>query len=155
MGRKMINITVNCARCGHPFNQRQPNGNLNRHLKYCGRSCAMQNKRQGVKHSVEWNRKISEALRGEKGKNWRGGITPWQKTERRKPEYKQWRIAVFTRDSYTCVLCGTRGGELNADHIKSWIKYPELRLDLDNGRTLCVPCHKQTPTYAKNLKYQE
>ena len=34
-----------------------------------------------------------------------------------------------------------------ADHVKPWALYPELRYDLDNGRTLCVPCHKKTETY--------
>jgi 5-methylcytosine-specific restriction endonuclease McrA len=43
----------------------------------------------------------------------------------------------------------------NADHIKPWCKHPELRYDLNNGRTLCVECYKKTPTYgAKTKTYQ-
>lgn len=29
--------------------------------------------------------------------------------------------------------------------------FPELCYELDNGRTLCKPCHKLTPTYGGKL----
>lgn len=62
-------------------------------------------------------------------------------------EYKRWRKAVFERDNYTCQMCGKRGEYLQADHIMPWALFPELRYDVDNGRTLCIPCHKTTPNY--------
>lgn len=62
-------------------------------------------------------------------------------------EYRLWREAVFKRDDWTCVDCGTRGGKLHADHIKPYSKFPELRYDVANGRALCVPCHRATPTF--------
>lgn len=37
----------------------------------------------------------------------------------------------------------------NADHIKSFKDHPELRTDLQNGRTLCVDCHRKTDTYGR------
>lgn len=36
---------------------------------------------------------------------------------------------------------------LKLSNIKKGIHFPELRFELSNGRTLCVPCHKETPTY--------
>lgn len=88
---------------------------------------------------------------------WKGGITPINKLIRSSKEYKLWRKSVFERDNYTCQFCKVRGGTLQADHIKPFAYYPELRFSLDNGRTLCVECHKKTDTYkarAKKLYHQ-
>jgi 5-methylcytosine-specific restriction endonuclease McrA len=74
-------------------------------------------------------------------------ITPIQNLFRKRSDYLDWRKKVYERDAYTCQVCGQRGGKLQADHIKSFALYPELRLDLNNGRTLCLECHKKTETY--------
>lgn len=97
--------------------------------------------------SLETRKKISEALSGEKAPNWQGGKTLENYTIRHTLNYRLWREEVFKRDDYTCVLCGIRGGDLNADHIKPFSQFPDLRFDVNNGRTLCVPCHRKTPTY--------
>ena len=55
-------------------------------------------------------------------------------------EYVIWRTAVFTRDNWTCQTCHARG-YLEAHHIKSWGNYPLLRLEIDNGVSLCKNCH--------------
>lgn len=80
-----------------------------------------------------------------KGKDF--GKTPEQKRIRESIPYKLWKLAVFERDNFTCVICFERGGKLNADHIKPFARFPELRLEVSNGRTLCEDCHKMTETY--------
>lgn len=67
-------------------------------------------------------------------------------------EYKIWRDSVFRRDDFTCQICGVRGARIQADHIKPWSTHSGLRYDISNGRTLCEPCHRKTPTYARKLK---
>lgn len=82
---------------------------------------------------------------------WKGGISTENELVRHSIEYKLWRESVFKRDDYTCQSCRIRGGTLNADHIKPFSLFPELRTAIDNGRTLCVPCHKKTATYGRNI----
>lgn len=108
--------------------------------------------------SIEYRKKMSVRYKGENGPGWKGGITPINKIIRASSEYKLWRNAVFTRDKFTCIWCGTRfikgiTGDviLNADHIKLFALFPELRFAIDNGRTLCLPCHKTTDTYAGRI----
>ena len=114
--------------------------------------------------SVSTRRKLSAALKGRRPKNlsslnnrgarshwWKGGITPLNERIRKSLPYRQWREAVFKRDAWTCVLCKQRGGRLNADHIKPFSRFPELRFDINNGRTLCEPCHRKTDTFGWKL----
>jgi hypothetical protein len=117
--------------------------------------------RKGVPRSDEIKEKISKtklnkpnlAVRGEKNRHWKGGVTPANFIIRGSLEYKLWRRSVFERDSHTCVWCGdNKGGNLHADHIKPFAFYPELRFAIDNGRTLCVECHKKTDTFLWKAK---
>lgn len=98
--------------------------------------------------------KIRIAMSGKNGPGWKGGLTKKNSLIRNSAKYKEWRKCVLKRDSYTCQLCGIVGGQLNVDHIKSFAYYPELRFDLDNGRTLCVPCHKNTPNFAGRAMHE-
>ncbi|MCK9370210.1 HNH endonuclease [Candidatus Dojkabacteria bacterium] len=96
--------------------------------------------------------------------NWKGGTSPLRKSIQNTRKYRNWRTAVFKRDDYTCQFCKERGHQINADHIKPFYKIIEKYKintvekaknckelwDISNGRTLCVPCHKQTPSYLVN-----
>jgi len=109
------------------------------------------------KGQVAWHKgkKLPE-LSGKNSPHWKGGLTPLNKLIRGSLEYRLWRESVFKRDNYTCIWCGIRGnqtgGYLEADHIKPFAYFPELRFAIDNGRTLCKPCHKLTDTYAGKIK---
>lgn len=99
--------------------------------------------------SEESRRKKSAAMKGDKCYNWKGGKTTENHRIRDSLEYRIWRTSVFKRDNFTCVWCGARSKKgfpvvLNADHIKPFAFFPELRLVLENGRTLCRPCHLTT-----------
>lgn len=97
---------------------------------------------------VAWNKdKKCPQFQGANNAMWKGGVTPEIRKIRNSRKYQEWRKAVFERDNYTCVVCGVRGVELNADHIKGFAYNIELRFEIDNGRTLCVPCHKLTDNY--------
>lgn len=116
----------------------------------------MSEAKKGIARSETARRKISEAHKNRVAmglhNTYKGGVTPIYKKIRKSLEYRLWREAVFKRDDWTCVWCGKVGGELNADHIKTFAEYPALRFAIDNGRTMCVSCHKNTETYGKNLQ---
>jgi hypothetical protein len=106
---------------------------------------------KGKKRPLEVRLKMSiahkERVRLGLHPGWKGGVTPINKRIRHSLEFRLWREAVFKRDNWTCVWCGKRGGILHPDHIKPFALFPELRFAIDNGRTLCVDCHKKTDTW--------
>lgn len=104
----------------------------------------------GRKHTLESKKKMSEAQKGSKSKKWKGGITHPNILARSSFEYRLWRTAVFQRDHYQCIWGGkSHGSKLEADHIKPFAYFPELRFAIDNGRTLCKECHSKTDTYKR------
>lgn len=99
--------------------------------------------------------------RGENSHFWKGGVTSINVKLRASLEYRNWRKAVYARDNYTCQICGAKTFKglgktikLNADHIKPWALFPELRFDINNGRTLCVDCHKKTDTFGYKSSFR-
>jgi len=97
------------------------------------------------KRLSEWHYK-----NGRKGKEcnfWKGGISQEYKEQYSSYRYKKWRMSVFERDNFTCQYCGIRGNYITAHHIKSWVKFEDLRYELGNGVTLCEECHKLTDNY--------
>lgn len=120
----------------------------------------------GSSKPPELRERLRIMFTGEKSHLWRGGISKLVKKIRQSLKYRIWRMEVFTRDDFICQKCGKRGGRLHPHHIKSFslilrdnnIKTLEEAInckelwETSNGITLCIPCHKQTDTYAKNLK---
>lgn len=102
----------------------------------CGKSCLLVLKRQDAE------------------KRRKNGYTKHQldRLARYSPEAKLWRESVFARDNWTCQNCKRRGDYLEADHIKPWAFFPELRFELSNGRTLCRKCHDKTKISAKKMR---
>lgn len=86
---------------------------------------------------------------GKKNGRWQGGITRPSAKGRSTREFKAWRLAVLERDGYACVQCGSTKS-LHCDHIKAASLFPDLILDVQNGRVLCLECHKKTDTYLSN-----
>lgn len=68
-------------------------------------------------------------------------------------QYKEWRKSVLKRDRRKCVLCDSKK-RLEVDHIKSLALYPQLALEINNGRVLCRECHKKTDTYGVYSSYK-
>lgn len=162
-------LTKECARCGVAFSKPRSCGmpEWTQTRKYCSRECqlAMTLKAPGkstwnkdmkgyssdLPRGEEWRRKMSAAQkgrpqphrRGENHHNWKGGISAHRR-DLRDLRYVQWREAVFARDDFTCLLCGVRGGDLEAHHIERWSENEDLRFEVDNGATLCRRCHRKT-----------
>ena len=77
--------------------------------------------------------------------NWKSRVPPeivGMVVERNHREVANWRKQVLTRDGHKCVDCGSPN-ELHAHHIARWADFPSLRVVLDNGLTLCRPCHER------------
>jgi len=112
-----------CGYCGESFSDWGYND-----AKFCSKLCADKNR------SIEW--------RGEKSPAWKGGKSLKNDRSRMGNALAHWRKAVYKRDNYTCQKCGHKGRGLQAHHIKPFIDFPELRLDVSNGITLCPDCHE-------------
>lgn len=107
-------------------------------------------------HKGHWIDKKRPNISGKNHYNWKGGRSRYCRFGYYTPRYIKWRTEIFTRDNYTCIWCGIKSGNgkaviLNADHIKPFSLFPELRFAIDNGRTLCIDCHKTTDTYAGKI----
>ncbi len=92
----------------------------------------------GKKHS-EW---LKGRYAGDKNPNWRGNAVGKYSRDRQSYAAKEWATKVKQRDGYKCVECGSQG-PLHSHHIVSWRRSVELRYEVSNGLTLCIPCHQK------------
>jgi len=63
---------------------------------------------------------------------------------------KKFRKAVFTRDNYTCVMCGVKPDsedDIDPHHIENRNLLPNGGYVLENGITLCSKCHVAAEVY--------
>jgi hypothetical protein len=98
--------------------------------------------KKGMIIPLETRIKMSLSRMGCNAPGWKGGVTPERERIRHSIEYRLWRESVFARDHWNCQNCGYHG-DMHAHHIKSFADYPELRFAIDNGITLCIPCHRK------------
>lgn len=169
-------MQVECAQCGKVFNK--PPSHIRRAKRvFCDKECFDVFQREkslrdgksrmvpckvcgnlfrvvscyASRYSTCSDRCLRKSRQDSSNPNWRGGLTEGlRKKAMSRREYKAWRTAVLERDGYRCVRCGIMDVVLCADHIKSWAYHPELRYAVENGRTLCVTCHRLT--YYSNVK---
>jgi hypothetical protein len=63
------------------------------------------------------------------------------------PRYVEWEHLIQKRDNSTCRMCGHShiSGKIKTTiyHIDEFLYFPERRLDVDNGITLCRYCREE------------
>ena len=97
--------------------------------------------RLGMKNSEEHRRKISEAQSGEKGNNWRGGLS----FEPYGLEFnKELKEKIFQRDNCTCRECNYPKGMLKFGLVAHHINFNKKDNCFSNLITLCRSCHSKT-----------
>lgn len=111
-----------CNYCGKDFRS------YDRNAIFCSRKCKYLAAREKT---------------GKKAPRYIDGKSLLRQRGRDSRDLKRWRKAVYDRDNYTCQHCGKSGVLLNAHHIKSYAAYPESRFDVNNGISLCIPCHEK------------
>jgi len=104
----------------------------------------------GKSHSEETRKKLSAHFQGVAEEEWVGFSNPEYKREWKSKRAKRWSREIFERDDFTCLMCGKRGGNLEAHHIIPRSVDRARRYDNTNGATLCIPCHKST--FGKELE---
>lgn len=118
---------------------------VNSHLT---RSCGCLSREITIEHNHQMSGdKHPRPLLGKKGPlhpTWKGGQHSPGAIARNDIALQliQWRMDIYTRDNFTCQICGAKGVQLNAHHVLAFRSNPSERLKLDNGLAVCIPCHR-------------
>ena len=113
----------------------------------CGQERLFDNAKKKARESLCracGGKKHSASAQGIPLEKWEGYSCTWSKEIAHTKEYKRWRSDVLRRDFHECVLCGAvqrQGKKISAHHIERKIDNREAVFDVDNGVTLCMPCH--------------
>lgn len=134
-------IKLKCTHCGKEYYKERGSDKRSR---FCSRACRAKFHHSGEKH---WK--------------WKGGISSIKDKLKSSEPYMAWRLKVFQRDWFTCKLCGYRGkkskahgdktSDIHAHHIEPIRDNYDNSINVENGITLCVPCHRLT--YGKENKF--
>lgn len=164
--KKKSTVTLKCTCCGKSFERIKSAIKGSKIGSFCRKECLLEysSKTKGKSHYKSNGKNVSCACCGKsfyrqthaiRNSNFCSSecyfkhihndtLTDEERMENRDyKEYREWRKEVYERDDYTCQCCGERGQKLAAHHIFNFAKYKELRTDLNNGITLCQPCHKE------------
>ena len=150
---KKTGKTLVCLQCKSSFYA--SGWQLRDGAKYCSPNCYHKstigksmhpNTKLALSKITIWNKGLKGYMSGNKHWNWKGGIQSSNTRIRRSMEYKNWVFSIFKRDSFTCQDCKQKesvSGRLVADHVLPFSKFVKYRFDVNNGRTLCIDCHKK------------
>lgn len=161
-----------CAQAGHPASERQKKvaaetgrktGPLNKGRKRSEETKAKMRKARagkkpalGMKHTDQWKagqsaRSMGHVVTAKTRKkislahHRRYGTVPNPNKPTQK-ELGRWAYEVLKGDHATCQICGfvkDKRKSVVAHHVFSKSKHPALALSVNNGITICVPCHKE------------
>lgn len=122
-------VEVVCFHCGKKFDKTKSQYEKHK-FHFCSKEC----QQEGYK----------KLLLGDNNPNYNPSKPKEDREKHRNiPYYNEWVRKVFDRDNYTCRCCGDdKGGNLNAHHILNYSEHKYLRVDIENGITLCDECHK-------------
>lgn len=146
-------MPLTCYTCKNEFLVIQSRKNA----KYCSKKCVG----VSIKGKSPWNKGLKGFRLGEKRPNimpmgdkhwsWKGGVSR-DTHSTKEPRYKNWRMAVFKRDSFSCRIENIDcKGQIQVHHILRWADYPELRYEINNGITLCQAHHPLKRAEEKRL----
>ena len=160
------NLTFTCLTCGNI--KKISLSKLKKGAKFCSRKCYY---KKLEKHVGFWlgkqrsNDTLLKMIKARKGKRvsikteFKKGFIPWNKGMgfissedkliRNSKLYLDWRKIILKRDEYTCQICNVIGNNMHVNHIKLFAHYPKLRLDINNGITLCKHCHEMIRGHEK------